>query len=80
MVEVRRSEGGQEDDLLSQRPAKYRPHRPHPNLYAGLQDFLAVGITVGDRPSEESYRAPRQYRPRIDRLEMSRLVGLSRPR
>jgi hypothetical protein len=29
MVEVSGSEGGQEEDLLSQRPAKYRPHRPH---------------------------------------------------
>jgi hypothetical protein len=28
MVEVSGSGGGQEDDLLSQRPVKYRPHRP----------------------------------------------------
>src|SRR5918997_6884429 len=36
---------GQEDDLLSQRPAEYRPHRPHRHECSDLQGFLAVGIS-----------------------------------
>jgi hypothetical protein len=43
--------------------AKYRPHRPHRYECSDLQDFLAVGTTVGDRPSEDSYRPPHQIPP-----------------
>ena len=68
MVEVSGSGGGQEDDLLSQRPAKYRPHRPHRRKYCNFQDFRAVGTITGHRPPVDRYRAPRQvptaYRPR----------------
>src|SRR5215208_709711 len=35
------------DDLLSQSPAKYRPHR---SQSADFQDFLAGGIVVAYRP------------------------------
>ena len=59
--------GGQEDDHLSLRPAKYRPYRPHRHEYSDLQDFLAGGIVVGYRPRTVGDRLLRQvssvYRP-----------------
>ena len=42
---------------------KYRPHHPHAHSCAGLQNFLAGGISVGDRPSEDGYRPPLQTPP-----------------
>jgi hypothetical protein len=45
-----------------------------------LQDFLAVGILlVVDRQWAVTERHDK-YRLRIDRLELSRFAGLSRPR
>jgi hypothetical protein len=58
MVEVRRSEGGQEDDLLSQRPAKYRPHRPHRSQSADFQVFHAVGRNAMPMPLARDYIHP----------------------
>jgi hypothetical protein len=67
MVEVSRSEGGQEDDLLSQRPAKYRPYRPPQPQSADFQGFRAGGIITECRPPVDRYRVPREvptaYRP-----------------
>jgi hypothetical protein len=60
MVEASGSGGGQEDDLLSQRPAKYRPHRPHRTQSANFQVFRAGGTIMGYRPPMDRYRAPRQ--------------------
>jgi hypothetical protein len=54
---------GQEDDLLSQRPAEYRPHRPHRHECSDLQGFLAVGTAMSYRPSGDGYRPPRQIPP-----------------
>jgi hypothetical protein len=48
--------------------AKYRPHRPRRHECSDLQDFLA-----GDRYTDRHDK----YRPRIDRLEMSRFAGIS---
>jgi hypothetical protein len=56
MVEVSRSEGGQKDDLLSQRPAKYRPHRPHRPQSADFQGFRAVGTKHCVPTAKEHYR------------------------
>jgi hypothetical protein len=67
MVEVSRSVGGQEDDLLSQCLAKYRPHRPYGLECCCLQGFLAGGIVAGHRPQTVGYRPPRQIPP-VDRL------------
>ena len=63
MVKVRRIGSDPEDNFLSQTPATYRPHHPHRLQCAHLQDFLAVGITVGDRPQTVGYRPPRQIPP-----------------
>jgi hypothetical protein len=43
--------------------AKYRPHRPHRHKYSVLQDFHAVGIFTGYRPSGDGYRPPLQIPP-----------------
>src|SRR5215218_5353754 len=68
MVEVSRLGGGQEDDHLSQRPAKYRPHRPHRSHGADFQGLRAGGTIVGYRPPVDRYRPlsklPSAYRPR----------------
>jgi hypothetical protein len=50
MVEVSRLGGSQEGDLLSQRSAKYRPHRLHRHECSDMQDFLVGGIVAGFRP------------------------------
>ena len=57
MVEVSRSGGGQEDNLLSRHLAKYRPHRPHGLECCCLQDFLAVGIDRHHHPRRGFYRS-----------------------
>src|SRR5215211_2878053 len=68
MVEVSRLGGGQEDDHLSQRPAKYRPHRPHRSHGADFQGLRAGGTIVGYRLPVDRYRplskVPSAYRPR----------------
>ena len=66
--------------VMPQDPAKYRPHRPYPHQCSDLQDPCAVGSTVICRPLMDRYRPHRKYRPRIERVEMSRFAGLSPPR
>ena len=64
---VGREAAKEESDLLSQHPAKYRPHRPHRSHGADFQGLRAVGMISGHRPPVDHYRAPRQvptaYRP-----------------
>jgi hypothetical protein len=55
MVEVSGSGGGQDDDLLTQRPANYRPYRPHRHECSDLQDFLAGGTLSCYRPQTVGY-------------------------
>jgi hypothetical protein len=47
MVKVMTLKRGSENDLPSQDPAKYRPHRPHRLQSADLQGFRAGGIITG---------------------------------
>ena len=47
---------GQEDDLLSQRPAKCRPHRQHRPQSTDLQGFRADGTIMQYRPPVDRYR------------------------
>ncbi len=59
-------EGSQEDDLLSQRPAKYRPHRPHRPQSADFQGFRAGGTKHSLPTARNPYRplpqVPTAYR------------------
>ena len=50
-------------ETFTQELQEYRPHRLHHCHCSDLQDFLAGGITGGDRPSEDGYRPPRQIPP-----------------
>jgi hypothetical protein len=61
MVEGSRSEGGQKDDLLLQRPAKYRPHRPHRYECSDLQVFCVVGVVLFYRPQAHPIDRRRKY-------------------
>src|SRR5919107_863992 len=76
---------GQEDDLLSQRPAEYRPHRPHRHECSDLQGFLTVGTAMSYRLPWDGYRPPRQvptaYHPHRIPLfcRYFSAFGLSRP-
>jgi hypothetical protein len=76
MVEVSRSEGGQEDDLLSQSPAKCRPHRPHCHECKDFQGFRAVGSIMGYRLPVTITDRTREDRPLINLLKLQRFAGL----
>jgi len=65
---------------LPENPAKYRPHRPHHRQCSDLQDFRAVDTAIGIDRRWTVTDLHDKYRPRIDRLEMSRFAGLSPPR
>ncbi len=53
---VGREAAKEESDLLSQRPAKYRLHRPHRPQSADFQGFRAGGILSCYRPQTVHYR------------------------
>jgi len=59
--------GGQEDDLLLQRPVKYRPHRPHRTKYCYLRDILRAVLTAFITREGGFTDRHRKYRPRVER-------------
>jgi hypothetical protein len=71
-----RIRGGQENDLLSQHSAKYRPHRPHRPQVLISTDFVRAVLSQGiDRQWTVTERHGK-YRPRIDRQISPRFAGI----
>jgi hypothetical protein len=80
MAETGRLEGGQEDDLLSQRSQNTARIARAIGNGAVCRTFLRSVSSIVYRLRDTITDRSRKYRPRIDRLEMSRSAGLSSSR